>query len=259
MTTNELGDRRVENSVCLDLQDVTKNFGGLLAIDHVSFKVEVGERRAIIGPNGAGKTTLFNLICGELPASEGGIHLFGTDVTKLPTHRRIALGISRTFQVTNLFPELTVLENLILAAQGTDRAKFVMFRPMASYRRFYEQAEEFLVKFELTEQRDSQVKFLSHGEQRQIEVCMAMIGHPRLLLLDEPTAGLSPAETNSFMESLKIIDPGITVLLIEHDMGVAFALADIITVLHQGKFHASGSVEDIKANEQVQNIYFGTE
>ncbi len=255
---NDLADRSMDDPICLDLRDVTKNFGGLLAIDNVGFKVAVGERRAIIGPNGAGKTTLFNLICGELLPSGGSIHLFGTDVTKLPTHRRIALGIARTFQVTNLFPELTVLENLILAAQGTDATKFVMFRPMASYRRFFERAEEFLVKFELTDQRHSQVKFLSHGEQRQIEVCMALVGNPRLLLLDEPTAGLSPAETNSFVDSLKTIDPGITVLLIEHDMSVAFALAEIITVLHHGKFHASGTVEDIKADETVQNIYFGT-
>ena len=256
---NDLGDRRVDDSVCLNLRDLTKNFGGLLAIDNVSFEVQIGERRAIIGPNGAGKTTLFNLICGELLPSGGTIHLFGSDVTALPTHKRIALGIARTFQITNLFPELTVLENLILAAQGTDATKFVMFRPMASYRRFYDRAEEFLVRFELTGQRDSQVKFLSHGEQRQIEVCMALIGNPRLLLLDEPTAGLSPAETNSFVESLKTIDPQITVLLIEHDMSVAFALAETITVLHHGKFHASGTVEDIKANETVQNIYFGTD
>ena len=256
---NDLGDRRVDDSVCLNLRDLTKNFGGLLAIDNVSFEVQIGERRAIIGPNGAGKTTLFNLICGEFLPSGGTIHLFGSDVTALPTHKRIALGIARTFQITNLFPELTVLENLILAAQGTDATKFVMFRPMASYRRFYDRAEEFLVRFELTGQRDSQVKFLSHGEQRQIEVCMALIGNPRLLLLDEPTAGLSPAETNSFVESLKTIDPQITVLLIEHDMSVAFALAETITVLHHGKFHASGTVEDIKANETVQNIYFGTD
>jgi branched-chain amino acid transport system ATP-binding protein len=248
----------MENSVCLDLRDVTKNFGGLRATDNVSFQVQVGERRAIIGPNGAGKTTLFNLICGELLPSAGSIHLFGTAVTKLPAHRRIALGLARTFQVTNLFPELTVLENLILAALGTDRTKFVMYRPMASHRRFYEQAEEFLVEFDLADQRDTPVKFLSHGEQRQIEVCMALIGKPRLLLLDEPTAGLSPAETSSFKETLKLIDPAITLLLIEHDMGVAFALADIITVFHLGKLHTSGTVEEIKANEDVQNIYFGS-
>lgn len=229
-----------------------------MATENVSFKVQVGERRAIIGPNGAGKTTLFNLICGELLPTDGSIHLFGVDITKIPTYKRIALGLSRTFQVTNLFLQLTVLENLILASQGTEKTKLVMFRPMASYRRFYERAEEFLVEFGLIEQKDTQVKFLSHGEQRQIEVCMALIGNPRLLLLDEPTAGLSPAETLSFMESLKLIDPKITVLLIEHDMSVAFALADIITVLHLGKFHSSGTIDEIKANKDVQEIYFGS-
>lgn len=249
----------MENTSCLNLEGLTKTFGGLHAIDGVSLDVKVGERRALIGPNGAGKTTLFNLICGELLPTDGAISLFGTDVTKLPTHKRIALGISRTFQVTNLFPELTVLENLLLAAQGTDRAKFVMYRPISSYRGFYERSERFLAEFDLQEQRDTSVKNLSHGEQRQIEVCLALIGQPRLLLLDEPTAGLSPAETQSFTATLKKIDPEITVLLIEHDMDVAFELSESITVLHQGKLVVSGNAEDIRADETVQEIYFGTE
>jgi branched-chain amino acid transport system ATP-binding protein len=134
-----------------------------------------------------------------------------------------------------------------------------MYRPIGSYRHLYETSEQFLVEFGLQEQRDTPVKNLSHGEQRQIEVCLALIGRPRLLLLDEPTAGLSPAETQSFTESLKTIDPEITVLLIEHDMGVAFALADNITVLHHGKLTASGNVAEIRANKQVQDIYFGTD
>ncbi len=244
---------------CLSLKGLTKTFGGLHAIDGVSLDVKVGERRAVIGPNGAGKTTLFNLICGELLPTDGEIFLFGTDVTKLPIHKRIALGISRTFQVTNLFPELTVLENLLLAAQGTDRTKFVMYRPISSYRGLYERSERVLAEFDLREQRDTSVKNLSHGEQRQIEVCLALIGQPRLLLLDEPTAGLSPAETQSFTATLKKIDPDITVLLIEHDMDVAFELSESITVLHQGRLVVSGNAEDIKANETVQEIYFGTE
>ncbi|MDA1090587.1 MAG: ABC transporter ATP-binding protein [Proteobacteria bacterium] len=249
----------MENTACLDLQGVTKTFGGLHAISGVDLNLAVGERRAIIGPNGAGKTTLFNLICGELFPSEGAILLFGQDVTKLPVHKRISLGISRTYQVTNLFPELTVLENLLLAAQGTNRAKFVMFRPMSFYREFYERAETILDEFNLQVQRDTQVKNLSHGEQRQVEVCLALIGQPRLLLLDEPTAGLSNAETQSFTATLKKIDPQITVLLIEHDMDVAFELADSITVLHLGELVISGKAEDIKNNKTVQEIYFGTE
>ena len=249
----------MENMSCLILKGLTKTFGGLHAIDGINLEVGVGERRAIIGPNGAGKTTLFNLICGELLPTKGGISLFGRDVTKLPVHKRIALGISRTFQITNLFPELTVLENLLLAAQGTDRAKFVMYRPISSYQHFYKRSDRFLVEFGLRNQQDTKVKNLSHGEQRQIEVCLALIGHPRLLLLDDPTAGLSPAETQSFTATLKKIDPDITVLLIEHDMDVAFELADSISVLHLGQLVVSGKAEDIKANKTVQEIYFGTE
>jgi len=238
---------------------LTKSFGGLRAIDGVSLDVNVGERRAIIGPNGAGKTTLFHLICGDLSPSDGGIFLFGAEVTKLPIYKRIALGVSRTFQVTNLFPELTVLENLLLAAQGTDRAKYVMYRPLSSYHGFYERSERMLAEFDLTDRRDIVVRSLSHGEKRQIEVCLALIGQPRLLLLDEPTAGLSPAETQSFTSTLKKIEPDITVLLIEHDMDVAFELSDSITVLYQGRLVVTGSADDVKANETVQEIYFGTE
>ena len=249
----------MENSACLNLNGLTKSFGGLDAISGVDLDLAVGERRAIIGPNGAGKTTLFNLICGELLPSSGRISLFGADVTKLPVHKRVALGIARTFQVTNLFPELTVLENLLLAAQGTSPAKYVMYRPMSSYDEFYKSAERMLDEFDLQAQRQIQVKNLSHGERRQVEVCLALIGQPRLLLLDEPTAGLSPAETQSFTATLKQIDPEITVLLIEHDMDVAFELADSITVLHLGELVISGRADDIKNNKTVQEIYFGTE
>lgn len=244
---------------CLVLDDVSKQFGGLHAVEGVSLSVAVGERRAIIGANGAGKTTLFNLICGELPISAGKISLFGTDITLLPAHRRVALGISRTFQITNLFPELTVRENLLLAAQGTRREKFVMYKPMTLYRQLYDAADQFLEEFGLSEDRDTPVKNLSHGDQRQIEVCLALIGRPRLLLLDEPTAGLSPAETAAFTEILKLIDQDITVLLIEHDMSVAFALAQNITVLHLGKLVTTGGIDDVRGNKEVQDIYFGTE
>ena len=249
----------MENGICLDLQNVTKAFGGLHAVDEVNLQVAVGERHAMLGPNGAGKTTLFNLICGELIPTMGSIGLFGQDVTKLPAHRRIALGISRTFQITNLFPELTVLENLLLAAQGTERSKYIMYRPLASDKHHYQRAEEHMTEFGIQDHRHTKIKNLSHGDQRQIEVCMALIGNPKLLLLDEPTAGLSPAETNSCMETLKLIDPAITLCLIEHDMSVAFGLAENISVLHQGQLVATGTAADIKANETVQEIYFGSE
>ena len=247
------------DTVCLVLQGLTKNFGGLRAVDHVDLEVKVGERRGIIGPNGAGKTTLFNLICGEFPPSDGRIVHFGKDVTRIPAHKRIALGIARTFQITNLFPNLTVLQNVLLAAQGLERTKYVMYLPISSYSHLYEKSERFLKEFELWEKRDILVKNLSHGDQRQIEICLALVGQPRLLLLDEPTAGLSPAETLSFTTMLKKLDPDMTILLIEHDMDVAFEFAENITVLHQGSLIASGNNEDIKANTKVQEIYLGME
>ncbi len=247
------------DTVCLVLQGLTKNFGGLRAVDHVDLEVKVGERRGIIGPNGAGKTTLFNLICGEFPPSDGRIVHFGKDVTRIPAHKRIALGIARTFQITNLFPNLTVLQNVLLAAQGLERTKYVMYLPISSYSHLYEKSERFLKEFELWEKRDILVKNLSHGDQRQIEISLALVGQPRLLLLDEPTAGLSPAETLSFTTMLKKLDPDMTILLIEHDMDVAFEFAENITVLHQGSLIASGKNEDIKANTKVQEIYLGME
>jgi len=247
------------DTVCLVLEGLTKNFGGLRAVDHVDLEVKAGERRGIIGPNGAGKTTLFNLICGEFPPSDGRIVHFGKDVTRIPAHKRIALGIARTFQITNLFPNLTVLQNVLLAAQGLERTKYVMYLPISSYSHLYEKSERFLKEFELWEKRDILVKNLSHGDQRQIEICLALVGQPRLLLLDEPTAGLSPAETLSFTTMLKKLDPDMTILLIEHDMDVAFEFAENITVLHQGSLIASGNNEDIKANTKVQEIYLGME
>jgi branched-chain amino acid transport system ATP-binding protein len=247
------------DTVCLVLQDLTKNFGGLTAVDHVDLEVRPGERRGIIGPNGAGKTTLFNLICGEFPPSGGRIVHFGKDVTRIPVHKRIALGIARTFQITNLFPNLTVLQNVLLAAQGLEKTKYVMYLPISSYEHLYEKSKGLLEEVELLEKREVLVKNLSHGEQRQIEVCLALIGQPRLLLLDEPTAGLSPAETLSFTAMLKRLDPEITILLIEHDMDVAFEFAENITVLHQGSLIATGTKEEIKANTTVQEIYLGVE
>lgn len=247
------------DTLCLVLQDLTKNFGGLTAVDHVDLEVRTGERRGIIGPNGAGKTTLFNLICGEFPPSGGRIVHFGKDVTQIPSHKRIALGIARTFQITNLFPNLTVLQNLLLASQGLEKTKYVMYLPISSYKHLYEKSKGLLEEVGLWTKRDVLVKNLSHGEQRQIEVCLALIGQPRLLLLDEPTAGLSPAETLSFTTMLKELDPGMTILLIEHDMDVAFEVAENITVLHQGGLVATGTKEEIKANTTVQEIYLGTQ
>ena len=247
------------DTLCLVLESLTKEFGGLMAVDHLNLEIRAGERHGIIGPNGAGKTTLFNLICGELPPTGGRVIHFGEDVTRLPTYKRTGLGISRTFQINNLFPKLTVHQNILLAAQGLDRAKYVMYRPISSYDYLYDKTRSILEEFDLWDKREVSVENISYGEQRQIEICLALIGNPRLLLLDEPTAGLSRAETLSFTSSLKKLNSDMTILLIEHDMDVAFELAENITVLQMGRLVASGDKEDIKANKTVQEIYLGTE
>jgi branched-chain amino acid transport system ATP-binding protein len=249
-----------EGSVpCLVLENLSKDFGGLRAVNGINLTVQPGERRVLIGPNGAGKTTLFNLISGEYPVTQGRIIHFGRDVTGLPPYRRAALGIARTFQITNLFPNLTVAENILMACQALERTKFVMFRLLSSYRRITDRCHNLLKEFELWEKRDELVKNLSHGYQRQIEVAMALAEKPRLLLLDEPAAGLSSAETHSLTLLLKKLDPNITILLIEHDMDVAFEFAEKITVLYQGKFLTEGTKEEIKKNPTVQEIYLGAE
>ena len=256
----EVETRETPESVpCLVLQNVSKDFGGLRAVDGINLTVEPGERRALIGPNGAGKTTLFNLISGEFPVSQGRIVHFGRDVTGMPSYKRAALGIARTFQITNLFPNLPVSENILLACQALERTKFVMFRPLSSYRRVMDRCNSLLKEFDLWGKRNELVKNLSHGDQRQIEVALALAGQPRLLLLDEPSAGLSSAETHALTLLLEKLDLSITILLIEHDMDVAFDFAEKITVLYQGRFLAEGTKEEIKSNSTVQQIYLGSE
>jgi branched-chain amino acid transport system ATP-binding protein len=183
--------------LALHLQAVCKSFGGLRAVDGVELTVRPGERRALIGPNGAGKTTLFNLIAGALTVTSGTITLFGTDVTSKPQHRRAALGLARTFQITNLFPALTVRQNALLAAQALTRAKFSMLRPLERFVDLETRAGEALAAVGLADRAGATVRHLSHGEQRQLEIALALAGRPRLLLLDEPAAGLSQAEAIS--------------------------------------------------------------
>ena len=241
----------------LRLDGVSKYFGGLQAVGGVSLAVRPGERRALIGPNGAGKTTLFNLISGSLPVSAGAITLFGRDVTGAPTHRRAAQGLARTFQITNLFADLTVLDNCLLAIQALTRERFAMFRPLAAFRDLHAAALSTLEAVGLGAVGDVPVRNLSHGEQRQLEIALALAGKPRVLLLDEPTAGLSPAESRLMADLLARLDPAITVLMIEHDMDIALELAARVTVLHYGRVIADGSREEIRADAQVREIYLG--
>jgi len=246
------------NAPALVLENVSRHFGGLKAVDRVSLTIAGRERHALIGPNGAGKTTLFNVISGELPASSGRVVLFGTDVTRMAPHQRAALGIARTFQITKLFPGLTVLENALLACEALDRRKLAMHRTVSSYPDLGDRAARLLDQFALSARAGELARNLAYGDQRKLEVALSMAGRPRLLLLDEPMAGLSPAESRSMHTLLDTLDRDVAVLLIEHDMDVAFAFAEHVTVLHQGRVLTGGHRDEVSANRAVQEIYLGT-
>ena len=241
----------------LSVADISRNFEGVQALDNVSFEVAPGERRLIIGPNGAGKTTLFNILAGSYAASSGRVALFGCDITRLPAHERARLGLSRTFQITNLFYRLTVLENVLLALQAGKRTTLPVLRPMRADRELLAQADALLEHWGLTELAKLAAQDISYGQQRQLDILLAMAVGSKVLLLDEPTAGLSAAEVPRVMAILRGLPRDTTVLMIEHDMDVAFELADRITVLHQGRLLAEGNVEAIRSNPQVTDIYLG--
>ncbi len=242
----------------LRLEGLTKSFGGLTAVSGVTLDVFPGDRAAVIGPNGAGKTTLFNLITGVFPSSSGRIVLFGRDVTGWPSHRRTALGMARTFQITSLFPKLSVLENVLLAIGGVRRTKFVMWRAQSSYRDMNDKARRLLEGAGYWERRDAEVRSLSHGEQRQIEIVLGLASDPKVLLLDEPCAGLSTGESREMARFLKRLDPALAILLIEHDMDVVFDVVERISVLHFGQVVETGTAADIRSSARVREIYLGT-
>jgi branched-chain amino acid transport system ATP-binding protein len=243
--------------IALAVDDLAHQFGGLRALAGVSLQVAVGERLVILGPNGAGKTTLFNLVTGLLRPTAGRIRLFDEDVTALAPYRRARLGLGRTFQITTLFPRLTVLDNVLLAVQGGDGARFTLHRPLESFPRIYARAESLLATWGLTDRRDVPAQRLSYGEQRQVELLLALAGSPRVLLLDEPTAGLSPAETASVAAMVRRFPRDLTLLLIEHDMDVALDLADRVVVLHHGRVLAEGDRDQIRRDARVAEIYLG--
>ena len=242
----------------LELQRLSKSFDGLDAVQSVDLTVHRGDRKAIIGPNGAGKTTLFNLITGVLPATSGNVRLFGEDITRWPSHRRTALGMARTFQVTSLFPKLSILDNVMLAAGGLRPTKFVMWRPLASYSELYDKARRLLEAVGYWDRREVQVGNLSHGERRQVEIVLALASDPKILLLDEPAAGLASGESREMAAFLKRLDPQLAMLLIEHDMDVVFDVVKHISVLHFGRLVEEGATEAIRGSAKVQEIYLGT-
>jgi branched-chain amino acid transport system ATP-binding protein len=242
----------------LALKGLCKSFGCLHAVRNVDLQVFPGDRKAIIGPNGAGKTTLFNVITGILPATAGQVLLFGRDVTRWPIDRRTTLGIARTFQVTSLFPKLTVMDNVLLAIQGVRKTKLVAWRFSTSYNDVYEKANHLLERASFQDRKDDEVRHLSHGEQRQLEVVLGLASDPKILLLDEPAAGLSSGESTDMAKFLTRLDPQLAILLIEHDLDVVFDVAQHICVLHFGQVLEEGAPERIRHSDKVQEIYLGT-
>ena len=236
---------------------LSKVFGGLRAVDGVSLEVPAGERRVLIGPNGAGKTTLFHCITGTLIPSAGTVALFGRDVTRMPEHGRTALGMGRTFQITNVFPDLTLGENLALAIVGTERRKWILYRPVTAFPDVQRRAIEALEAVGLGGRTAQPVKFISYGERRQLELALALESRPKVLFLDEPCAGLSPSERQRISRMIAALPREITVIMIEHDMDVALALADRVTVLHRGRVILEGTADEVQRNAEVRDVYFG--
>jgi branched-chain amino acid transport system ATP-binding protein len=245
-------------SALLELAGVTRYFGALSAVNGVSLAVEGHERRAIIGPNGAGKTTLFNLITGHLAPASGRIVFDGRPITGLPPHRVARHGIARSFQRNNLFPRLTVRENLRLAAAADGRGSYSLFGSVARLTAPLARAREVAEAVGLADRLDEVVSRLSYGEQRQLEVGVALATRPQLLMLDEPTAGMSPEETQRMTRLLAALPREVTIVIIEHDMDVVFSLADRITVLHYGEVLVDGAPDAVRADPRVYEVYLGT-
>jgi branched-chain amino acid transport system ATP-binding protein len=243
----------------LRLARISKNFGGIQVLIDLSLSVKAGESVAIIGPNGAGKTTLFNVITGELSATAGNIEIFGQDITRLPTHRRIHLGVGRSFQITHLLSDLTALENVLLALHGIKPSRYQMFRAYTAYGELMTKAQGLLESIDLWEKRDDPVRAISYGEQRKIEIALGLALEPKLLLLDEPSAGLAIAEVPSFINTVKALVGSTTLLFSAHDMDVVFSLAHRVVVLYFGQIIAQGTPEEIQADPKVREIYLGIE
>jgi branched-chain amino acid transport system ATP-binding protein len=241
----------------LRLEGVSRRFGGLVAVDGVTLTLGPRRRLAVIGPNGAGKTTLFRLIAGDVPPSQGRIFLFGREVTRLPAHRRARLGLSRTFQVSNLFAGLSVLDNVRLAAQAGQPGHWRRLGPVRPGDRVGLAAMEALERAGITARAGDRVAELSHGEQRQLEVALALATSPKLLLLDEPAAGLSAGERSRLRELLGSLPDGLPLLLIEHDMTLALSLADEVLCLHNGRPIALGPPDRVRGDPTVQAVYMG--
>jgi branched-chain amino acid transport system ATP-binding protein len=248
---------RPDQKHALVTTNISKNFGGVQAVRSVNLVVPIGERRALIGPNGAGKSTLFNLIAGELTTDQGKIEVFGADVTKKSIQERARMGLGRTYQISQLFLNLTVEENLFLAGVTNTGIERSLFKRWIKYKKELDWAYQVAEEVRLTGYLKNRVSELSHGLQRQLEVGMAMAMRPKLVMLDEPAAGLSPSERHTLTLLIKSLPADITLIIIEHDMEIVLEIADRISVLHHGALIAEDTPEGIRANQEVQKIYLG--
>jgi branched-chain amino acid transport system ATP-binding protein len=259
------GEKEIEVSILkqetiLTISGVGKSFGGLQILRDISLEIKTGERIGVIGPNGAGKTTFFNLLTGDLEPTKGEIFHYDNNITKLPNYKRVRNGMVRTFQKNNLLNELSVLDNLLLVLQrkeGLGRVWF-KFRGTKQYPELYQKANELLETWGLAHQRDAIIKNLSYGEQRQIEILLGVATEPSILLLDEPTAGMSQSETDYIVDLLYKLPKDLTLMIIEHDLDIVFGLADRMVVLFDGGVLVEGEPEKVRKDERVNKIYIGS-
>jgi branched-chain amino acid transport system ATP-binding protein len=243
----------------LSLRSLSKRFGGVVAVDGVTLDVAAGEVHALIGPNGAGKTTLIHQISGSLAIDSGEIRFFEKDVGHLPPHERVRAGLARSYQITSIFRRFSVLDNLALAVQARSGTSFSFWRPVAAERALFDEARSIAADVGLAQKIDSLGSSLAHGEQRALEVGLALATRPKLVLLDEPMAGMGPEESNRMIELIGRIRAQVAVLLVEHDMDAVFRLADRVSVMVNGRVIATGAPEAIRANAEVRKAYLGDE
>jgi branched-chain amino acid transport system ATP-binding protein len=243
----------------LQVRGLTKRFGGLVATDALDLDVAIGEIHAVIGPNGAGKTTLIGQLAGTLRPDAGSIRLAGHDVTTLSAHARVRRGVARSYQVTNVFRTFSAVDNVALAVQAGDGSSFGVWRPVRQERHLFDRARELLVQVGLDHRADVPAAILAHGEQRQLEVALALATRPRLLLLDEPMAGMGPEESERMVGIMESLHRDLAIVLIEHDMDTVFRLADRVSVLVAGRVLASGSADAVRADPEVRRAYLGAE
>jgi branched-chain amino acid transport system ATP-binding protein len=243
----------------MTVSHIAQSFGGLQVLQDVSFALKAGEKVALIGPNGAGKTTLINVLSGLLPPTSGRITLLGQDITKLPPYDRVALGLARSFQISSLFPALSLFSNVLMALYGVQKKRYQLMRSFIGYQDNNKRAQELLESIDLWDKKDMPVSELSHGEKRRLEIILSISSQPKILLLDEPNAGLSSDETSSLIQMVENLAVGTTTLVVAHDLDFIYRLCERVMVLYYGEIIADGSCQEIQNNQKVGSIYLGTE